>query len=332
MKKQEIKETPTAFSFGDPEPALSRYINDYGPSQLTDNGDWYLPPVSLQGLARLLRSNAFHGPILEFKSNCVMRGFVASSALSRRVMHAAVTDFTVFANCYFQRVQQYNGTTTRLRHLPAINMRRLREPGQYGYLAQDGNLVRFRKGEVVHLKNYDVAQNIYGVPCYLGAIQSMLLNEDATLFRRRYYRNGAHMGYILYSSASGLSDEDQEALKNAVRKSKGVGNFRNLFLHVPNGGEKGVQILPVGDFATRDELSRVKSLSRDDIISAHRMPAALSSVIPDKNSNFGDIQKTDRVYEKNEIWPVRELLLDINNWIPQDKQVRFETTGEDDTS
>lgn len=91
-----------------------------------------------------------------------------------------------------------------------------------------------------------MSQTIYGLPGYLGAIQSMLLNEDATLFRRRYYKNGAHVGYIFYSSSAQLEQAQQDAIKNAIQNARGVGNFRNMFLHIPNGREKDVQIVPVG--------------------------------------------------------------------------------------
>ncbi len=320
----EAQESVSAFSFGEPEPVLDGYLNDYMAQGLIDNGEYYQPPVSLKGLARLLRANAYHGPILEFKTNVVMRGFIGNQILPRRVMYAAVTDYNVFSNCYFQRVRNGYGETVQIRHLPAINMRRLKERGRYGLLTVDGRLIKFRRGEVVHIKNYDVNQNIYGTPWYLGAIQSMLLNEDATLFRRKYYLNGAHVGYIFYSSSAGLSENDQNSIKSAIKKSRGLGNFRNMFLHIPNGREKDIQILPVGDFSTRDELEKIKNISRDDIIAAHRLPAAMASVLPSGSSNFGDITKVDAVYEKNELLPIREQLSAINEWLPANMQVAFD--------
>ena len=119
-------------------------------------------------------------------------------------MHAVATDYTVFANAYLLLSRNWLGETVRMRHLPAINMRRMKEPDRYGLLLPSGQFHEFGPGEVLHLKNYDVSQTIYGLPGYLGAIQSMLLNEDATLFRRRYYKSGAHVGYIFYSSSAQL--------------------------------------------------------------------------------------------------------------------------------
>ncbi|MGG6966519.1 UNVERIFIED_CONTAM: phage portal protein, partial [Pseudomonas aeruginosa] len=85
--------------------------------------------------------------------------------------------------------------------------------------------------EVLHLKEYDVEQNIYGIPDYLGGLQSLLLNEAATLFRRRYYSNGAHAGYVFYTNDENLSEEDEENLKQQIAASKGVGNFRSMFVN-----------------------------------------------------------------------------------------------------
>ena len=61
-------------------------------------------------------------------------------------------------------------------------------------------------------------------------------HESATLFRRKYYQNGSHAGFILYMPDPAVKEEDV----NALRDSKGPGNFRNLFMHVPNGKKDAV--------------------------------------------------------------------------------------------
>ena len=76
------KPAPLAFCFGDPEPVLSGAVYEYLGVWLLDNGRYYATPVPWSGLARLLRANAYHGPILEFKTNMAMRGFRASAALT----------------------------------------------------------------------------------------------------------------------------------------------------------------------------------------------------------------------------------------------------------
>mgnify|MGYP000485398178 CR=1 FL=1 len=81
----------------------------------------------------------------------------------------------------------------------------------------------------------DINQEIYGLPGYLSAIPSALLNESATLFRRKYYINGSHAGFIMYMTDAAQNQEDVNNLRNAMKSAKGPGNFRNLFMYSPNG-------------------------------------------------------------------------------------------------
>jgi PBSX family phage portal protein len=317
------------FTFGDPEPVLDRQLTEYLGVWLLDNGTYYSTPVSLPGLARLRGANAYHAPLLEFKVNMILRACNPSPAVPLSVLLPFVTDFVTFMNAYFQKIRNRLGEVVELRHLPAINMRRMKEPNRYCMLNPDGHIkghrTDFDPGEVLHIKNYDVSQTIYGIPSYLGAIQSMLLNEDATLFRRRYYLNGAHVGYIFYSAAANLGDPEKNAIRDAVKSAKKLGNFRNLFLHIPNGREKDVQIIPVGDFSTKDELEKIKNISRDDIIAAHRIPPALASIVPaEARGGYGDMTKADQVYEKDEIVPLRRYLMQINDHLPGRMWISFD--------
>ena len=88
------------------------------------------------------------------------------------------------------------------------------------------------------------------VPEYLGALKSLLLNEDATLFRRKYYVNGAHAGYLLFTSGGDLEDEDITAIKDTVAETKGIGNFRSFYIHMDDSeGKVYYDVKPVGGAA-----------------------------------------------------------------------------------
>ena len=151
----------------------------------------------------------------------------------------------------------------------------------------------------------------------------------SSLFRRRYYLNGAHVGYIFYSSAASLGDKEKDSIRDAVKSTKKLGNFRNMFLHIPNGREKNVQILPVGDFSTKDELEKIKNISRDDIIAAHRIPPALASIVAaEARGGYGDVEKVSLIYEKNEIKPLRKYLLQINEILSNNKCISFDEAEE----
>ena len=74
----------------------------------------------------------------------------------------------------------------------SLRISALRSPLLTGSLTQPH---KFAPGSVFHLLEPDINQELYGMPEYLSALNSAWLNESATLFRRKYYQNGAHAGY-----------------------------------------------------------------------------------------------------------------------------------------
>lgn len=309
--------TPRAsvFTFGDPEPALATELMDYMGSIAMGRGEnaYWEPPVSLTGLARSFRANPHHGVIPGFIANQVQKYYAETPLLSREALGRAVVDFEKFGNCYFQRVRNALGEDLKLVHLPALYMRKMKKnANQYGMLAA-GKLQPFQQDEVAHLLRYDPVQSMYGVPEYLGGLQSVLLGEDATLFRRKYYKNGAHMGYVFFTNDNGLKEDDKKAMQTAIENSKGAGNFRSMFVHIPGAGEKAVQIIPVGEVGSKDDFERVKNITRNDVLAMWRIQPALAGVMPENTGGFGDIAKVSRVYLENETIPRQQVFESLNN-------------------
>ncbi|MBK0058248.1 phage portal protein [Pseudomonas sp. S44] len=299
---------------------LTANIGEYLGIFPTDDGRLYKPPVSRVGLAKLLRANAHHGAIPKFKRNLLLREFIPSEGCSAQTMSCAALDYMVFGEAYFLAHENFLGHVLELEHLPAINMR-VKVDGGFVMLLQNGQEEEYDQDEIVHIKDYDVEQNIYGIPDYLGGLQALLLNEAATLFRRRYYSNGAHAGYIFYTNDPNLSEEDEEKLQAQISASKGVGNFRSMFVNIPGGAENAIKIIPVGDFQAKDELEKVKNITRNDIIAAWRMNPALAGIIPETTGGFGDIEKIDRVYTSNEIRPICQLFDQVNEVLREDRRI-----------
>lgn len=329
MTKRTVKDQPIqpkpptrSFAFGDPEQVLVGSMGNYLGVFASEDGRLYKPPVSRQGLAKLLRANAHHGAIPKFKRNLLLREFLPSPGCSVATMGRAGLDFVVFGEAYLYRKPNLLGQVLEMQHLPAINMR-VKVEGGYVMLLPNGKEMEFDQDEIEHVMDYDVEQDIYGVPDYLGGMQALLLNEAATLFRRRYYANGAHAGYVFYTNDPNLTEKDEENLREQISGSKGVGNFRSLFLNIPGGAEKAVQIIPVGDFQAKDELEKVKNITRNDVIAAWRMNPALAGIIPENSAGFGDIEKIDRVYTSNEIRPICQLFSQLNDTLRDDRRIAW---------
>ena len=180
----------------------------------------------------------------------------------------------------------------------------------------------FKSGSIFHLKESDINQEVYGLPEYLAALNSAWLNESATLFRRKYYLNGSHAGFILYMTDAANNQEDVDAMRKALKDSKGPGNFRNLFMYAPGGKKDGIQILPVSEVTAKDEFFNIKNVTRDDILAAHRVPPQLLGVVPSNSGGFGAVEPAARVFVQNELEPLQARFQELNEWLG-DEVVRF---------
>lgn len=314
--------TAEAFSFGDPTPVLDRReLLDYVESW--QNGKYYEPPISLDGLARAFRAAPYHSSAIYAKRNILASTFIPSKRLSRRAFAALALDYLVMGNGYLRRVRAVSGKPMRYEHELAKYMRRgVRDMDQFFFVHGWTESTEFDPGSVFQLMEPDISQEIYGVPEYLSALQAALLNEAATLFRRKYYKNGSHAGFILYMNDAAQSDDDITKLRTALKSSKGPGNFRNLFVYSPNGKKDGLQLIPVGEVAAKDEFIGIKSASRDDILAAHRVPPQLIGVIPTGTSGFGDVVKATKIFVTNELIPLQHRFHEINEWAG-DEIIRF---------
>jgi PBSX family phage portal protein len=190
-------------------------------------------------------------------------------------------DFLVFGNAFLEKRMSVTGKLLRLETAPAKCTRKGTDEDAYWFVQSFVTPHEFAPGSVFHLLEPDINQELYCLPEYLSALNSARLNESATLFHRKYYQNGAHAGYIMYVTNAAQSSTDVEALREAMRSSKGLGNFKNLFFYAPDG----IKIVPLSVVATKDDFFNIKKACAEDLISAHRVPPQMMGVIP---NNTGD--------------------------------------------
>lgn len=310
-----------AFTFGDPTPVLDgSEILDY--LEAWWNGRWYEPPVNLDGLARSTRASVYLQSGLTFKRNMLSRTFIPHRLLSRQAFEQFALDWLWCGNAYLEVRRNRLNQTLSLQPALAKYLRRGREPGQFFQVTGWGQEHEFEAETICHLREADIHQEIYGLPEWMAALQSALLNESATLFRRRYYLNGSHAGFILYMSDPAQSQADVDNLRTALRNAKGPGNFRNLFLYSPGGKKDGVQVIPVSEVAAKDEFAGIKNITRDDMLAGLRIPPQLMGVVPQNAGGFGSIRDAALVYAANELEPIQARLLQVNEWLGEEV-IRF---------
>ena len=306
-----------AFTFGEPTPVLdSRDVLDYLESWF--NGRWYEPPVNLHSLACSMKASVHLHSGLMFKRNMLSKTFVPNKLLSRQGFEQFALDWLWSGNAYLEQRRNRLGGLLNMQPTLAKYMRRGREPGQFFQVTHQMMDHEFEHGTVHHIREADIHQEIYGLPEWMSALNSALLNESATLFRRRYYENGSHAGFIMYVSDAAQEQKDIDSMRKALRDAKGPGNFRNLFMYSPNGKKDGVQIIPISEVAAKDEFTGIKSITRDDMLAGLRLPPQLMGVVPQNAGGFGSSRDAAVVFAANELEPIQARMLQMNELVGEE--------------
>lgn len=300
------------FTFGEPESVLDR-SEVYQYFEIWHNGRWYEPPLPMGRLAQAFNVSPHHRSAVALKVNMLLAQHIETRYLSGEEFERTALDFVQMGNGYLEGVPNMAGRVAGLRHAPSLHMRRGLDPNQFYFVnAPMGHEHAFAPNSVWHLQQPDVAQEVYGLPEWLSGLQSALLSENATLFRRRYYLNGAHTGYIMYVNEQLADTKTTDAITSRMSQARGRGNFKNMFINIPGGKEKAIQIIPLSEVTAKDEFSNVKNVSRDDLLAAHRTPPQLIGVIPQNSAGFGKVGETRDDYYEAEIIPIIRRMLRAN--------------------
>ncbi len=280
-----------------------------------NNGLYYEPPVNLLDLERLLKRGVHHASALRAKINILKVTFVPTKYLSRSEFEKLAFNFLVTGNGYLELVRNRAGGVMRVENRLAVYMRRSSDLRDFVYLRNNwgSKFERLPGRDVVHIMEPDLRQEIYGVPYYLAALSSIELNSAATKFRVRYYRNGSHAGFILYATDDKIDEAGWALVKQELRKAKGGGNFNNLLLRAPNGNPEGVKLIPIAEVGAKDEFLNIKGVSAEDMMAAHRVPPALMGIVPKASGGLGDAITAAKVFARNEVAPLQQTFLDVND-------------------
>ena len=311
-----------AFTFGDAEPVMNgRDLSQFYETWLC--GNYYEPHISMNALAKSFKAMPYLSTAVFYKKNQLVSSFTPNKLISSSEFERIAFDYLVFGNGYLQRIDNRLNEPHHYDGLMAKYTRRMKNSNEFLQLLNGFEEHIFKTGTVCHIKGIDVDQEIYGTPEYIAALQSVWLNESATLFRRKYYNNGSHAGFILYMTDSGIDDDDVEGLKQAMKDSRGPGNFRNLFLHAPGGKKDGLQLIPISELAAKDEFLNIKNVTRDDVLASQRTPPQLLGIIPSNAGGFGSISEAREAYWYSEIVPLQNLFANtVNEWAG-DQIIRF---------
>ena len=318
-KQNKVAPAPTVdfevFNIMDDAPAN---VLDY--LQCADNGIYFEPLVSYESLMQLTTTGVHHASALQAKANILKKTFEPSEYLSRKDFELFVMNYLTLGDGYLQITRNRLGGVLKLTSLLTMYTRMASDMKHYLYIRNRFGLNglqydTIKIADVVNVKQHDLRQQIYGLPEYLPAMHSIMLNNSATRFRRRYYDNGSHAGFILYCTDEKINEDDWNVLKSNMRQSRGRGNFKNVMLRSPGGspnGKDGIKLIPISEVAAKDEFLNIKSVSAEDMLAAHRVPAILMGIVPQNAGGLGDPIKAAKVFYEHEIAPIQESFKSIN--------------------
>lgn len=280
-----------------------------------NNGTYYETPVSWFDVIRLLETGLHHASAIQAKINILKVTFLPTKYLSRAEFEKLAFNYLVLGNGYLELQRSRLGGMVSAQSRLALYMRRASNLKDFVYLRNEGFGVDFERisgADVIHIMQPNLKQEVYGMPYYLSAMDSIDLNSSATRFRVRYYKNGSHAGFILYATDSKIDEQGWETVKQELRKSRGRGNFKNLLLRAPDGNPDGLKLIPIAEVAAKDEFLNIKSVSAEDMLAIHRVPPALMGIVPKATGGLGDAMTAAKVFARNEVMPLQQTFLDIN--------------------
>ncbi len=158
-----------AFTFGEPSAVLDRRdILDY--VECVNNGRWFEPPVSFNGLAKSLRAAVHHSSPIYVKRNILASTFIPHPLLSQQDFSRFALDFLVFGNAFLELRKSVTGRPLKLEASPAKYTRRGIEEDVYWWVPSFDQPHPFAPGSVFHLLEPDINQELYGKPENVGSL------------------------------------------------------------------------------------------------------------------------------------------------------------------
>lgn len=89
-------------------------------------------------------------------------------------------------------------------------------------------------------------------------------------------------------------------------------------MYAPGGKKDGLQLMPIGEVAAKDEFFNIKNVTRDDVLVAHRVPPQLLGLVPTGTTGFGSVVPAAQVFAVNELLPLEARLKELNDWIGEE--------------
>lgn len=281
----------------------------YHPTDLGWNGQYWEPRISPHWLDQLITSVPYLGSALQVKRNYLLRccKLKNPAILNRNTLRKYVEDVLSFGNGYLEPEYRPGGKVLKLTHQMSMWTRK----GENEYWWTD-NLynqpAQKFDTELWQYADYDRRQEIYGLPSYVSALHSALLNQAATVFRVEFSENKGLVRFILHITAD-LEEEVMDSIEEKFKSTRGF-SIEDMLIHDPEGKPDGVKLIPIMGDISKDDFLNVSKVSKQSICVATRVPLQLLAETPENAGGFGNVMQAAQAFIEGEIAPLYQLIIE----------------------
>lgn len=300
------------FGFGEPISAI-RKNNFLAYQGLMQSFNYYEPPIRKLDLVNSLDANAHHACAIDYETQTMTLNFLQSQLLRLKDFRMAAFDFFVTGELFLKKIRNILGQVINLTHLPSLYMRVKIDGGFCRLDWYDRIIDEFEENDIVHIKNYDMRQNIYGTPKWYPQLQAILLGENALLLPRREFTDGTTRKLIMMA---GFEKSLVKAFNDRLKESKGE-QEKTLVAHLPENDKRLDDVIKIvsDDNAFKIPFSDFYELSATIIMECHRIPPFLVGQQVEKGASPPDLAKVEAIYAK-EILQNMRFFEEINDYVP----------------
>ncbi len=165
---------------------------------------------------------------------------------------------------------------------------------------------------ILHIKDYEIGFEDYGVPEWVGAYTSGWLDIDYLTGKYNYsrFQNDFRPSALVDLVAPGTSDEDKERLaSDLIKNFTGEDNNAKVIVQVLDSIDESTRITLLNDLA-EGSFTELQKLARENIITAHQYYASLAGI--QTEGKLGSNQQIRTEFElamKNTIGEVQRTIL-----------------------
>lgn len=282
----------------------------YHPTELGWNGQYFEPRISLHWLDQLITSVPYLGSALQVKRNYLLRccKLKNTKILNRTTLRKYIEDVLSFGHGYLEPEYIRGGKVLSLNHQMSMWTRN-GESGEHWWIDNLYNQTPQKfTTELWQYADYDRRQDIYGLPSYVSALHSALLNQAATVFRVEFSENKGLVRFILHVTAD-LDEAVMDSIEEKFKSTRGF-SIEDMLIHDPEGKPDGIKLIPImGDIA-KDDFLNVSKVSKQSICVATRVPLQLLAETPENAGGFGNVMQAAQAFVEGEIAPLYQLIIE----------------------